>query len=67
MCKALDDLMERNLNKGIDIGIERGIANSIHMLYTNSFSRERIAEMIADSYSLTPERADFYMEKYCPI
>lgn len=67
MCKALDDLMERNLNKGIDIGIERGIANSIHMLHTNSFSRERIAELIADSYSLTPERADFYMEKYCPV
>ena len=63
MCKALDDLMERNLNKGIDIGIEIGIKNSIHMLQNTGATKERIAELIADSFSLTAERANFYIEK----
>jgi len=68
MCKALDDLMERNLNKGIDIGtergIERGIENSIQILRNIDTRRDRSAELIADSFSLTPERADFYINKY---
>ena len=67
MCKALDDLMERNLNKGIDIGMERGIEigikNSIHMLQNVGTTKERIAELIADSFSLTVERANFYIEE----
>lgn len=64
MCKALDDLMERNLNKGIEIGTERGIKNSIHILQDYNATRDHIAELISQRFALTPERADFYVEKY---
>lgn len=68
MCKAIDDMMARNKNEGIEIGTERGIEigieNCIKLLRQLNTTKDTILEMISQNFSISPEHAASYLQKY---
>ena len=60
----LDIGMELGLERGIEQGIEQGIRTLIKFSYDNNLDSDIIKNALIDSYNLSEEKAEYYIDEY---
>ncbi len=62
-------LMNYNLNKGLaegrKEGLEQGIRGVIKFCREDSYTRDKTCSRLMESFSISAEKAEEYLEKYC--
>lgn len=64
MCNLSDLVEERGMKRGMERGMERGISAIILDNIRENTSKERIIEKLQEYFSLSPDKANAYFEKY---
>lgn len=59
-----EEAYELGMKKGIETGLEQGISLTLETLYEVGLDREAALKRLIEKFSLTPEAAQIYLDKY---
>ena len=63
MC-VFDEIYDDGVEYGIEQGIEQGIRTLIKFSYDNNLDSDIIKNALIDSYNLSEEKAEYYIDEY---